>query len=134
MASFKCPQCSAEVTKKKSEAAAGCPCCGYAQGLAKGEQPVLPVTAPYYVPYTQPWFPYQYPWYVTYPYVGDFPPFNPYPWGGTTLTVGKSMAETSDKILYGDLNTAGNTILFPQEVSSSFSIVTSTDVGSYSWT
>ena len=68
MASFRCPQCHAEVTKLKGDEP-GCPCCGYGE---KGTlAPYVPLQAqPVVIPYWQ-----EYPWYV-----GDPPPtLDPYP-------------------------------------------------------
>lgn len=68
MASFKCPQCHADVTKLKGEDP-GCPCCGY------GEQGTI-----------APYFPFQFqpivvPVYPQPPfYIGDPPPtVDPFP-------------------------------------------------------
>ena len=76
MASFKCPQCQAEVKKDKDDPL-GCPCCGYAKDMT------VPFTVPYYYPVFPWWETPSYPWSpwitkpdttIPLPWVGDPPP------------------------------------------------------------
>jgi hypothetical protein len=102
MASFRCPQCHADVTLDPGEWASGCPCCGYAQDMAAQDPvpyvPYVPlIPAAPSIPYTPPSSPWpgttDTPWE---PWVGDPP------WQTTTdkyiYTTGTGT--TSTKILW----------------------------------
>lgn len=94
MASFKCPECRADVTKFKGDEL-GCPCCGYMaeKREAKGDEVTIPwqpiviepyrpsETNPYRWPPNTPYWLWQDPWYTSSDGTGT------YKVGGDTMQV-----------------------------------------------
>lgn len=98
MASFKCPQCHADVTKDKEDEL-GCPCCGYA---AAGS--LLPYFPFQLQPFVIPTYPQQ-PWYIGDP-VPTEPTWPIITWGddGTIQTSGSVKITVNEDGSYSDHN------------------------------